>query len=276
VAGKQLTTQNATITTAAVEVKTLTMSGKQVTLAVFRQLKEEPLIGEDGTLNGEPWGAINYHPDKCSAAADHLHVVWQKGTELRRAYVDGAPNFDRVLPGGYRVSANLYSSVAANRYLTAIVYMGLKTSNKSILDSRPPSFATRHATHLARLDFPEELSQAETFSVVATVPQAAVDAADLASAYARAQAEADPGSEAAPSAHWQTQTIEQRQEEATRLRGKYDEAMSALRAIIEKCGGFDAIGDAYTAEIAAEEERRRRHLDVHASLAKLPQLFIAV
>lgn len=83
----QLTTMNATITTAAVEVKTLTISGKQVTLAVFRQLREEPLIAEDGTLNGVPWGIVNYHPDKCGDAKEHLHVVWQHGDELRRAYV---------------------------------------------------------------------------------------------------------------------------------------------------------------------------------------------
>ncbi|WP_411097162.1 hypothetical protein [Streptomyces sp. 020-2-3H-GM] len=84
---RQLTTQNATITTAAVEVKTLTISGKQVTLAVFRQLQEEPLIAQDGTLNGEPWGVVNYHPDKCSDAPAHLHVVWQHDGELRRSAV---------------------------------------------------------------------------------------------------------------------------------------------------------------------------------------------
>lgn len=273
---RQLTTQNATITTAAVEVKTLTISGKQVTLAVFRQLKEEPIIAEDGTLHGEPWGVVNYHPDKCSAAAEHLHVVWQKGAELRRAYVDGAPNYGRVMPGGYRVSANWYSSVAANRYLAALVYMGLKSGGESILESKPPSFATRHATHLPRLDFPEELSQTEAFSVRATVPQAAVDAADVASAYAHAQAEVDSAGGEGLSSYWQSQTIEERQAEADRQRVKYDEAMSALRAILEKCGGFDAIGDAYTAEIAAEEDRRRRHDEIHASLASLPQLFIAV
>ncbi|MEU5958743.1 hypothetical protein [Streptomyces sp. NPDC047525] len=85
--GKQLTAQNATITTASVEVKTLTIKGKQVTLAVFRQLKEEPLIAEDGTLLGGPWGIVNYHPDKCADAPEHLHVVWQKGDELRRSAV---------------------------------------------------------------------------------------------------------------------------------------------------------------------------------------------
>ncbi|WP_436785780.1 hypothetical protein [Yinghuangia sp. YIM S10712] len=96
---KQLTTQNATITTAAVEVKSLTITGKQVTLAVFRQLREARLIAPDGTLNGTPWGYVNYCPEKkvtrddgsgdiieC-ASTDHRHVVWQMGTELRRSRV---------------------------------------------------------------------------------------------------------------------------------------------------------------------------------------------
>ncbi|KQZ07264.1 hypothetical protein AB0K86_33035 [Streptomyces clavifer] len=85
--GKQLMARNATITTASVEVKTLTIKGKQVTLAVFRQLKDEPLIAEDGTLLGEPWGIVNYHPDKCADAPEHLHVVWQKDDALRRSAV---------------------------------------------------------------------------------------------------------------------------------------------------------------------------------------------
>jgi hypothetical protein len=41
---KPLTVHNAEIRTAAVEVNTLTISGKQVTLAVFRQLQEEPIV----------------------------------------------------------------------------------------------------------------------------------------------------------------------------------------------------------------------------------------
>ena len=83
-----LTVRNAEVKTAAVEVKTLTISGKQVTLAVFRQLREEPLIAADGTLNGVPWGTVNYHPGKCGNDPKHLHVVWQLGAELRRARID--------------------------------------------------------------------------------------------------------------------------------------------------------------------------------------------
>lgn len=85
---RPLTVHNAQITTAAVEVKTLTISGKQVTLAVFRQLQEAELVAPDATLNGVPWGLVNYHPDKCSSGPPHVHVVWQQGTELRRARVD--------------------------------------------------------------------------------------------------------------------------------------------------------------------------------------------
>jgi hypothetical protein len=87
---RQLTVQQAQITTATVEIKTLSVSGKQVTLAVFRQLLEEDLIDSDGmlpTLRGTPWGMVNYHPEKCSEDSRHRHVVWQLGDELRRAYV---------------------------------------------------------------------------------------------------------------------------------------------------------------------------------------------
>lgn len=89
-----LTVHNAEVSTAAVEIKTLTISGKQVTLAVFRQLQEEPLIASaDGNLNGVPWGTVNYHPDKCGDdRRRHLHVVWQLGDELRRSRVN-APDW---------------------------------------------------------------------------------------------------------------------------------------------------------------------------------------
>jgi hypothetical protein len=90
-----LTVQNAEIKTASVELKTLTVSGKQVTLAVFRQLREEELINYDGTLNGVAWGVVNYCPQgagKCLHRA-HWHVVWQSGTDLLRDTVEKAADF---------------------------------------------------------------------------------------------------------------------------------------------------------------------------------------
>lgn len=84
--GKVLTAHNAVVKTAAVEVKALTIEEKQVTLAVFRQLKVRQLVDPDSLqLRGVPWGIVNYFPPPCSP--DHLHVVWQDGSELLRACV---------------------------------------------------------------------------------------------------------------------------------------------------------------------------------------------
>jgi hypothetical protein len=45
-------------------ISELTIKGKQVTLAVFRQLQQEPLLAADGSFVGLPWGTVNYHPEK--------------------------------------------------------------------------------------------------------------------------------------------------------------------------------------------------------------------
>lgn len=104
---QSISVEDATIKTATVEVKTLTLNGKQVTLAVFRQLKESPLLRvvdersdeckftgrHKIEFNGQPWGIVNYCPDKkcsrkyCHYDNEHLHIVWQAGNELRRTTV---------------------------------------------------------------------------------------------------------------------------------------------------------------------------------------------
>lgn len=81
----------AEIKTATVEIKTLSVSGKQVTLALFRQIEKRDIFNGDGTFAGIPWGTVNYHPDKCSEDSYHVHVVWQKDNELRRCNVGHNP-----------------------------------------------------------------------------------------------------------------------------------------------------------------------------------------
>jgi hypothetical protein len=87
----------AKIKTMSVSVKALTLNNRQMTLSTFRQLLEEDLINHDGTLNGVPWGSVNYCPDKqCGGPEKHWHVVWQKGDELRRDTIPGKPNGTRL------------------------------------------------------------------------------------------------------------------------------------------------------------------------------------
>lgn len=84
----KITIEEALIKTATVDIKTLTIEGRQVTLAVFRQLQKEDVVDCDIRLNGPVWGQVNYHPDpECKSLGNHIHLVWQSGTELRRSLV---------------------------------------------------------------------------------------------------------------------------------------------------------------------------------------------
>ena len=91
----KISAHEATVKTASVEIKSLTVQGKQVTLSVFRQLQKEDVIDRHrGKLKGEPWGTVNYFWKDCGwySSDAHTHVVWQKGEELRRACVEAQPN----------------------------------------------------------------------------------------------------------------------------------------------------------------------------------------
>ncbi len=72
-----LNVHNAQISTAKVEIKTLTISGKQVTLAVFRQLIDELLIAEDGRLKGVAWVLLIIIP---TSAAMMPHTGMSSGS----------------------------------------------------------------------------------------------------------------------------------------------------------------------------------------------------
>jgi len=131
----RLSVQNAEIKTASVEVRTLTLSGKQVTLSVFKQIQREHLVDEAGEIAGEPWGVVNYHPDKCEEGRKHLHVVWQKGDELRRAaiYPDASLGLAQV-PGKdlieSAVADGLQFDVSPDRHYPALEALG-RVSAKS-------------------------------------------------------------------------------------------------------------------------------------------------
>lgn len=86
VTARIINVEQAEVRTATVTVRALTIDGRQVTMALFRQLQEDRLVEDDGGLRGLPWGRVNYCPDrKACPSGRHFHVVWQDGDELRRA-----------------------------------------------------------------------------------------------------------------------------------------------------------------------------------------------
>lgn len=96
----------AQIQTATIAIRALTIGNRQMTQSVFRQLKAEPLIDEEtAELRGEPWGTVNYFWNGCGLEEKHLHVVWQKGDELRRS----------CIPPSYHSLAEFWSLTKAVR-----------------------------------------------------------------------------------------------------------------------------------------------------------------
>lgn len=79
--------ENTSIEEATIQIRTLNIGAKQMSLATFRQIIEAPAINAEGLVQGKPWGTVNYHPDRCDDAKEHLHVVGQLDGQLRRATV---------------------------------------------------------------------------------------------------------------------------------------------------------------------------------------------
>ncbi|WP_181383959.1 hypothetical protein [Streptomyces sp. NWU339] len=272
-AGKHLTTQNALITTASVEVKTLTISGKQVTLAVFRQLREEPLISEDGSLNGDPWGVVNYHPEKCGNAVAHWHVVWQRGTEIFRAAVIQTPEFD---PGPLRHVPQTFDDDAADRYVTSHVLQWLNgRTDQQFL--KVPKYPGEHVSDSVTMSSPHGFKVTGYASKAATAALAAKGEMDQ-----RAQSLASAREELSqPPTPFNTQ--EQKQQQVTRTQAALEKAQQQFRVAcvaleneVAEWGSHAEISTALTEAVQAEAERRERHRASHATIAALPQLFIAV
>lgn len=94
---RALTVQNAEINTASITIRTLQVEGRQVTMGVFRQLPVEDIISDELSLRGVGWGHVNYLIEGGNYAyyghthiyanGRPIHLVWQRGNELRRCLV---------------------------------------------------------------------------------------------------------------------------------------------------------------------------------------------
>jgi hypothetical protein len=245
-----LTVQNAAITTARVEIKTLTVSGKQVTLAVFRQLQDQQLIHDNGTLAGQPWGVVNYHPDKCANAPAHWHVVWQEDDQLRRSSVPMEPTFDDFWPEE--------GHCFINSWLHDLVTTGTST----YFPDDPPVSKLASKDRL-------RIRTIHGFPAHVALSQEGMAAANAYLEAQRFETLARNSSPHAP-AGWMT----------SQLDGAKEQLAAALPALAAEVQGFGGTTDElyrdYEAAIDQEQARRTRHHEVRNLITQLPQLFIAV
>ncbi len=95
-----LSTEQVRINTMQVEIKSMMVGKKQLTLSLMRQIIEEPLIDEKELLfRGVPWGHVNYFwgDDKHRTYPSYINVVWQKGDELRRSVIPMEKKYEDYL-----------------------------------------------------------------------------------------------------------------------------------------------------------------------------------
>ncbi|MEU7978326.1 hypothetical protein AB0B63_07310 [Micromonospora sp. NPDC049081] len=253
----KLTVQNAEIQTASVEIKTLTVSGKQVTLAVFRQLHRGSVFGEDGDLRGELWGTVNYHPEaKECAGAEHWHVVWQSGSELRRALVAADPSWylrPRHIPEG-------------SRWLNSVVLDHVTTGTSYFDDGAALPVVSRYnsASHIR--------GEAEVHGLGITV-----DASDT--AVAAYNAVMDLRKWEARQEDWPSprESFWGDDDGIPHERKRAVKAVAALREEVTAYGfSTDHLFEKFQLAVRSEVDRLDRLRQSHAAIAALPQLFIAV
>lgn len=253
---KQLTVHNASVNTMAIEVKTLTIGARQVTQGIFRQLIEEPLIAEDGTLNGVPWGHVTWHPDKCSGD-DHWHIVWQRGEDLRRAQVDKKPLFDRarrhaecpayedfyLMVGAEQLISGELLPLRCNDHQYQIPITEYVSSGRLLTDYRD--------LNVDGIPVWVDLSMEMHAAMIARHQLLHHEQAECPS--------------------WKTE--ESWASDWVKLVEADAAAVGGLRRWLADIDREESQRKA-VAEIRAEVERRQRHRDVRATLAQLPQLFI--
>lgn len=85
--------EEAHLHTVEVSIQTVRIGKKQMTLSVYKQLQREESFTDIFEPKGQFWGRVNYCPggvcgiDPKRRPSRHIHIVWQKGNELRRDYV---------------------------------------------------------------------------------------------------------------------------------------------------------------------------------------------
>lgn len=83
---KEVKIERVELTTASIEIKTLAIDGKQLTLSVFRQIPKAFLLQEDLSFSGTPLGWVNYFFGEYKNFRG-LHILWTYEKLLLRSLI---------------------------------------------------------------------------------------------------------------------------------------------------------------------------------------------
>jgi len=89
---KPITIASAQISTPTITVRQVMVDGKSMTQKTFRQIQAESIIDtSEYIIKGIPWGWVDYFwtDNKDKKEEGVKHILWQKGNELRRCFING-------------------------------------------------------------------------------------------------------------------------------------------------------------------------------------------
>jgi hypothetical protein len=229
------------------EIYALRIEGKRVTPSVFKQLREEPLISHEGTLNGTAWGVVNHHPDKCETRTPaHRHIVWMSsaGKLLRDRLTDEVPGGDQD---------DVFCCEEANRRLIF--------DTREWIHGRRPESPLRRNHQSAEYHHPDHIFAEDDLQIRAVASEVALAAADAKCRVEEARSKSfEPPIGA--------------------VKPRLPDLVGALGALDAEVASWglsrEQVLSDYRSAITRERDRRQRHRELHLSLLALPQLFIAV
>lgn len=151
-------TQNASIDTLSVTIRSLHVNSKQMTLAVFRQLPVVPVYRDDGTLMPlERWGLVRYEikdEGKLWLVASHAGALYRGNVsnfldEVNPIYMNDQKNYIVELKNEYVEYKKWESSVL--QYLAAME--SYNNQRRELEDACPIERSENYLTRIDREDW---------------------------------------------------------------------------------------------------------------------------
>lgn len=251
-----LTIENAQLKTVSVEIKALTVSGRQVTQSVFKQMVCAPLINDAGNMNGTPWGWVNYGLE--GRPAHSRNVVWVEGRELRRCVVS-PPKFGDFEYSDYQELCSFINSGGH--------FVGRAAVHEALLSGKGMSVRWDQAGLRGKVQIPHILVRK-----MAVIFKPAVY-----------KFRHHPNTDYWPNVLKYTHSVDWLERDLVGMYNRGDIEVVVTRGSFPEHRHWertdanpDEMADKIDAAFASEAARRKRHDDRWREIQDLPQLFIAV
>ncbi|MVM42183.1 hypothetical protein GO730_38370 [Spirosoma sp. HMF3257] len=151
-----------------VQLKVVTVNNRSMTYALFKQLAEEDFFDESFAITGILWGRVNYFWGNHKDATDTtLHVLWQKGNELRRSILYKPKSFNHINEKILDLASDFERLGFPDTIDRAYLDLKLKLRPNNNYEQKPDTWESDF-TRLERHDINQKILQVEAYQPLYT------------------------------------------------------------------------------------------------------------